>query len=65
MVNTLSHYEQKALEYAEKWGIIEYKVKGYNMVYYEKFPTEGKFKHIINLKTDEHIGKQLYKRKLK
>lgn len=43
-------YDQKALEYVEKYGIIEYTVKGSKMTYYVTYPTEGTYKHVINLK---------------
>lgn len=43
--------EHQALLYAERYGIIEYKVKGNRMTYYECFPTEGTYKVVIDLKT--------------
>ena len=30
--------EQKALEYAEKYGILDYKIKGNRMIYYANYP---------------------------
>ena len=30
--------EQKALEYAERYGILDYKVKGNRMIYYANYP---------------------------
>ena len=30
--------EQTALEYAEKFGIVDYKVKGNRMIYYANYP---------------------------
>jgi len=48
----LSFYEQKALEYAEEYGIIEYKVKNNLMIKYHSFPYERTtYKSIINLDT--------------
>lgn len=35
---TTEQKEQIALEYAEKYGIIEYKVKGNRMIYYANYP---------------------------
>jgi hypothetical protein len=44
-------YELNALLYAEKYGIIDYKVKGSKMTYYETYPNEGTFKAVVDLKT--------------
>lgn len=35
---TTEQKEQIALEYAEKYGIIEYKIKGNRMIYYANYP---------------------------
>lgn len=35
---TTEQKEQIALEYAEKYGIIEYKVNGNRMIYYANYP---------------------------
>jgi hypothetical protein len=47
----MAMYEQKALIYAEKYGIIEYRVKGSKMMYKEVFPTEGTYQVVVNLDT--------------
>lgn len=45
-------YEQKALEFAEKYGIIEYHIQNNTMIYYSSFPFEQRtYKTIINLDT--------------
>lgn len=44
---------EKALQWAEKHGIIEYKVKGKNMLYTVTYPTEGSYRHVVNLETNE------------
>lgn len=62
-------YEHKALLYAEKNGIIEYKVSKNKMVYYELYFDNGynnkyeKYKHTLNLDTMKDNVKLLYKRK--
>ena len=38
--NIMNEYEQKALLYAEKHGIIEYHIDENKMVYYSSFPLE-------------------------
>ena len=32
------NYEEEALLYAEKYGILDYKVKGSSMIYYANYP---------------------------
>lgn len=45
-----------AVEYAEKYGIVEYKTQGNMMCYYTSYPTERRtFKTVINLDTGEVI----------
>lgn len=44
------NYDQLALKYAEKYGIIDYKVINNEMVYYEYLPNET-YKAIVNLDT--------------
>lgn len=55
-------YEQESLLYAEKYGIIEYNLKKNLMIWYESFPTEGHFKHQLNLATMNHISIKLQKK---
>lgn len=43
-------YEEKAIHYAEKYGIIDFKVKGNKMIYYESFH-DGTYKSEVNLDT--------------
>lgn len=47
-------YEQKALQVAEKHGIIEYQVKGNEMIYFEKW-SDGTWKCVIDLNTMKEI----------
>lgn len=63
LITTQQINEHTALLYAEKYGIVAYKVKYSTMVYYEKYPNEGKFKHTINLTTMNETVKHLYQRK--
>lgn len=49
----LSYYEQKALLYAEKYGIVTYDVENNFMIWIEKFPIEGSYRYILNLDTME------------
>lgn len=45
-------YEEKALLYAEKYGIVDYEVKGNQMIYFESFPLENTiYKAVVNLDT--------------
>jgi len=55
-------YEEKAVKYAERYGIINYKVLHNMMVYREKVKNEGIYKAVVNLDTMEERRKQLYKR---
>jgi hypothetical protein len=55
-------YEKNALLYAEKFGIIEYKLQKNIMVWYESLPTEGYFKHQLNLYTMNHVSIKLQKK---
>ena len=45
--------EHKALRLAERWGIIEYEVALNYFIWEEKLPTEGTFRHLYNLITNE------------
>ena len=48
----MKDYEHKALCYAEEYGIIEYHIKGNEMIYYTSFPMERKtYKAVVNLDT--------------
>jgi hypothetical protein len=44
-------FEQQALLYAEKWGVIDYKVKGFRMTWKEFHYGEGTYKVVLDLKT--------------
>lgn len=52
-------YEDKALRYAERYGVIEYHVKGNKMIYYMSYPLErATMKVVVDLdamKEDERI----------
>ena len=47
-------WDFQALRYAEKFGIIEFAQKNGIMVWKEKYTTEGRYHHSINLETWEH-----------
>ena len=53
-------YKHKALCYAEDYGIIEYYVKGNQMIYYSTFPLEHRtIKAVVNLDTGEEKRRPL------
>jgi hypothetical protein len=58
----MENWSQKALCYAEKHGIIEYKVKGAKMIYTVTYPTEGSFRHVINLRDNREVITELKRR---
>jgi len=55
-------WKLKALIYAETHGIIEYKVIGAKMNYTVTYPTEGSYKHVIDLKTLKETITELKRR---
>lgn len=59
-----SIYEDKALLYCEKYGIIEYRVKKNLLIYNVSYPAylcnpHYTIQHTINLDTMQHTSKQL------
>ena len=64
----MADYENKALQFAETYGIIDYKVKGNKMIFYQTFYTDCtlikkvKYKVIVDLKTMVETRKALYQR---
>lgn len=50
-------YTKKADLYAEKYGIVDYKVEGNKMIYYEKFSKEETYKAEVNLDTMKETRK--------
>lgn len=63
MTIKLQNFENKALTYAEKFGIIEYNLQKNIMVWYESLPLEGTFKHQLNLSNMNHLSIKLQRRK--
>ena len=61
-MNELSHYEMEALLYAEKVGIIEYKVEGKWMIWEESYPNEGTYLHKRDLEEGRSLGGILIKK---
>lgn len=51
-------YELRALLFAEKYGIIEYEVKGNMMLWLESYPNEGSFLHQLNLDSNIETSTQ-------
>lgn len=49
----MTDYNNKALLFAEKYGIIDYYTFDNKMVWEEYFHNEGRFLHILNLDTME------------
>ena len=58
----MKDYNQKAIEYAERYGIIKYKVTKNEMVYREEIKREGIYKATVNLDTMKETRKKLYER---
>ena len=57
-------YSQRALQYSEKYGIIEYRIKGNLMIYNVSYPAylgnpHYTIQHTINLDDMSHTSKQL------
>lgn len=55
----MTEYELLALEYAEKYGIIEYDVNGSLMTWVERLPNEGNFEHTKDLMNGESYVKKI------
>lgn len=47
--------EQKALEFSEKYGILDYTVEGHLMTWIESYPTEGDYQAVLDLNTMQEI----------
>lgn len=47
----VTDFDAKALEYAERYGVIDYEVTDSVMTYFEVYPTEGTFKAVVDLST--------------
>lgn len=51
--------EKRAIEYAEKYGIIDYEVKGNQMIYYANYPEYLYVpKHTIKVTVDLDTGRE-------
>ena len=61
----MTNKEELVINYVERYGIIEYKVKGNVITYYETFYGEGKYKVEYNVKTKEEKRKLVKKGKNK
>lgn len=62
-----SNYELKAQFYAEKWGILSYRVKGNLMIYNQNYREDcfgnyATYQRIVNLDTNTTTIKKLQKR---
>ncbi len=56
----MKNYEEKALLFAEKYGVIEYEVQGNTMVYYQTYTLENRtIKATVNLDTMEETREQI------
>lgn len=58
-VHNLPEYEFRALRLAEINGIVNYEVNDNIMTFIEKLPTEGTFKHTVDLSTMEETSEQI------
>lgn len=61
------NYENEALFYAERHGILDYKVKGSSMIYYTNYPKylaepRRTYKVVVNLDTRKEETRTLLKR---
>jgi len=54
----LSKYEDSALRYAEKNGIVEYEVEGNKMIHVERYPNEGDFRVVVDLDTWKELSRE-------
>ena len=54
-------FELAALLFAEKYGIIDYKVEGDKMIYEMFYMNEGRFLHTVDLKTNKETVEQIEK----
>lgn len=57
-------YERNALMFAEKYGIIEYRIRGYNMIYNKSYPAcacEPRYtvQHTVDLRTMQESTRRL------
>lgn len=55
--NEMPNYEQKAIEFAEKYGIVDFTVEGNQMYYSENVSGEGVYKSKVNLDTMKETRK--------
>lgn len=64
MFREIKGYELKALQFAEKHGVIEYVVKGNKMIFYTSYEAEMRtYKSVVNLDTmkeDVEVMKRYY-----
>lgn len=51
----MKDYTMQAITKAEKDGILNYNLKGSTMTYTVTYPTEGSYKHIVNLITGKEV----------
>jgi hypothetical protein len=58
----MKDYEHIALCFAEEYGIIEYHVKGNEMIFYTSFPLERMtYKAVVNLDTMDEVRTEMSK----
>ena len=60
-------YEEKAIEYSEKYGIVDYEVDQNKMIYYSNYPKylaepRRTYKVVVNLDTQKEELRTLLKR---
>ena len=57
-------YEEKALQFVERFGIVQYKVKGHFLIYNQSYPAtvyepHRTYQHTVDLDTMKDTVKQL------
>jgi hypothetical protein len=61
MMEEIKGYELKALLFAEKYGIIDYKVENNKMTFEKSYINEGRYLHTVDLDTNKETVVQTEK----
>jgi hypothetical protein len=52
-------FQEKALRFSEKYGILGYKIDTHKMVWEKYYPTEGRFQYEVDLNTMKEKAYQI------